>query len=84
MEAFSIGGIIFLVCAIIGLALLITGIVFVVKNIQWKKERDKQGLPSTGNIVGILCFSLMIVFGGIWLLCFGIGAITFFIAAATM
>lgn len=82
MKEFSIGGVIFLVFAIIGLALLMTGIVFIIKNIKWKRERDKQDLPSTGNVVGIVCFSLMSVFGGIWLLCFGIAAITFFIMAA--
>ena len=81
MKEFGIGGVIFLVLAIIGLALLVTGIIFVIKNIKWKREKDKQGLSSTGNVVGIVCFLLMSVFGGIWLLCFGIAAITFFIMA---
>ena len=82
MEAFAIGGAMFLIAAVIGLLLLVTGIVFVIKNIKWKRMKDQQGMPSTGNIVGIVLFSFMIFFGAIWLICFGIGAVTFFIISA--
>lgn len=50
MEAFSIGGIMFLGFAIVGLVLLITGIIFVAKNIKWKRAKDSQGISSTANI----------------------------------
>lgn len=83
MEAFGIGGAMFLGFAIVGLALLVTGVIFLIKNIKWKAAKDRQGLSSTGNIVGIVCFSLMIFFGFIWMLCFGIGAVAFFIVAAS-
>ncbi len=82
MEAFAIGGIMFLIFAVIGLLLLVTGIIFVVKNIKWKRLKDQKGMSSTGNIVGIVLFSLMIFFGAMWLICFGVGAVTFFIVSA--
>ncbi len=71
------GSILFLACAIIGLILLVVGIVFVVKNLKWKKEKDAQGINSTINIVAMVLFGLMIFFGLMWFLCFGIGSLIF-------
>lgn len=74
------GSILFLACAIMGLILLIVGIIFLVKNIKWKKEKDAQGIKSTINIVGVVLFGIMIFFGLMWLICFGAGAIAFWLA----
>ena len=77
MSGFGIGSIMFVVCALIGLILLVVGIIFVIKNIKWKKEKELQGVNSTINIVAIVLFSFMILFGAIWFLCFGAGSIVF-------
>ncbi len=70
----------FLACAIIGLILLIVGIIFLVKNYKWKKEKDAQGMNSTINMVAMILFGLMIFFGLVWFVMFGIGAIAFWLA----
>lgn len=80
MAAGSIASGLFLAFAIIGLILLIVGIVFLVKNIKWKKEKDAQGIKSTINVVAIVLFGFMIFFGLMWLICFGVGAIAFWLA----
>ncbi len=77
MAAASIGSGLFLVFAIIGLILLIVGIIFVVKNLKWKKEKDAQGISSTINLIAIILFSFMIFFGLMWFVCFGIGSLVF-------
>ena len=87
MEAFAIGGAMFLIVAVIGLLLLVTGIVFVIKSIEIHAHNEihpeNDGRRQViGNIVGIVLFSFMIFFGAIWLICFGIGAVTFFIISA--
>lgn len=73
----AVGSVLFLACAIIGLILLIVGIIFVVKNLKWKKEKDAQGISSTINLIAIILFSLMIFFGLMWFICFGIGSLVF-------
>ena len=78
-ELFNIGGFLFLLLALVGLILFILGIIFLIKNIKWKGEKDRAGIKSTSNVVGIVCFSLMIFFGGCWLAGFGAGAIAFFL-----
>ena len=77
MAGFRVGVIMFLFFAIVGLILLGTGIFFVVKNVKWKSEKDKQGISTTSNIIGIVIFSFMIFFGAIWFFGFGIGAVVF-------
>ena len=84
MSGFGIGSIMFVVLALLGLVFLVVGIIFVVKNIKWKKEKDLQGISSTMNIVAIVLFSIMIFFGAIWLFCFGAGAIVFGVLEGTM
>lgn len=71
------GSLLFLAFAIMGLILLIVGIIFVVKNVKWKKEKDAQGISSTINIVAIILFAFMIFFGLMWFLCFGLGSLIF-------
>ena len=78
MESFSIGGLIFLGLAILGLLLFIVGLIFLIKNIKWKGEKDRQGKPSTGNLVGIVLFSFMLFLGVMWFICFGSASIGFF------
>ncbi len=80
MAVGSIGSGLFLAFAIIGFVLLIVGIIFLVKNIKWKKEKDAQGISSIINVLAIVIFGLMIFFGLMWLICFGIGAIAFWLA----
>ena len=63
MAVGSMASIMFLAFAIVGLILLIVGIIFLVKNIKWKKEKDAQGMKSTINVVAIILFGLMIFFG---------------------
>lgn len=77
MEAFGIGSIMFLVFAIIGLILLVVGILFLTKNLKWKKEKEQRGEKATINIVAMVLFGCMIFFGAIWFILFGIGAIAF-------
>jgi len=77
MAGFSAGSLMFAVCAFVGLILLTVGIIFLMKNIRWKKEKDARGEKTTSNIVAIVIFGLMIFFGGVWLLCFGAGAVIF-------
>lgn len=84
MEAFGIGSILFVVCALTGLALLVVGITFVVKNVKWKKEKDLQGINSSINIVAIILFCMMILFGAIWFFVFGIGAIVFGVLGSSL
>lgn len=83
MSAFGVGSVVFVVFALIGLALLTVGIIFLIKNIKWKNEKEQQGLKSTSNIIGIVGFSFMIFFGVIWLLCFGAGAVVFGVIGST-
>ena len=47
----EMGMLIFLGFAIVGLILLVTGIVFLLKNIKWRKEKEERGLSQTINIV---------------------------------
>ena len=84
MEAFGIGSILFLCFAILGLTLLIVGIIFLIKNIKWKKEKDLQGIDATSNIIGMILFGIMIFFGAIWFLCFGIGSIVFSVLGSSL
>lgn len=74
MEGFMIASLVLGLYALIGLILLVVGILFLFKNIKWKGEKDRKHINSTSNIVGIICFSIMIFFGAVWFLCFGIGA----------
>ncbi len=75
----EMGMLIFLGFAIVGLILLVTGIVFLLKNIKWRKEKEERGLSQTINIVAIVLFSCMIFFGLIWMVCFGICSLIFVI-----
>ncbi len=84
MSAFGIGSVVFVVFALIGLALLTVGIIFLIKNIKWKKEKEQQGIKATSNIVAIVLFSIMIAFGAIWLFCFGAGAIAFGVIGSSL
>ena len=84
MSGFGIGSVLFIVFALIGLALVTVGIIFLIKNIKWKKEKDAQGLSTTSNIVAIVLFSILIFFGAIWLFCFGAGAVVFFVLGSAM
>ena len=77
MEAFGMASIMFLAFAIVGLILLTVGIIFLIKNMKWKKEKDARGIKATSNVVGIVIFALMIFFGVMWLICCGAGAIAF-------
>ena len=83
MSAFGVGSVVFVVFALIGLALLTVGIIFLIKDIKWKNEKEQQGLKSTSNIIGIVGFSLMIFLGVIWLWCFGAGAVVFGVIGST-
>ena len=71
------GSILFLGVAIVGLILLIVGVIFLIKNLKWKKEKDAQGISSTINIVAMVLFGLMSFFGLMWFLCFGLGSLIF-------
>lgn len=84
MSAFGVGSVLFIVFAVIGLVLFAVGIIFLIKNIQWKKEKEQQGLKTTSNVIAIVCFSLLILFGAIWLLCFGAAAIAFVVIGSTL
>ncbi len=75
----AMGALMFVGFSIVGLILLVTGIVFLIKNIKWRKEKEEQGLSQTINIVAIVLFSMMIFFGLIWMVCFGIGSLIFLI-----
>lgn len=84
MSAFGVGSVVFVVFALIGLALLAVGIIFLIKNIKWKKEKEQQGLSTTSNIIAIVCFSILIFFGAVWLLCFGVAAVAFGILGSAL
>lgn len=71
------GSILFLGVAIVGLILLIVGVIFLIKNLKWKKEKDAQGISSTINIVAMVLFGLMSFLGLMWFLCFGLGSLIF-------
>lgn len=75
----AMGMLFFLGFALVGIILLVTGIVFLLKNIKWRKEKEEQGLSQTINIVAIVLFSFMIFFGLIWMVCFGIASLVFLI-----
>lgn len=79
MEAFAMACVLFLVFAILGLILLTVGIIFLLKNIKWKKEKETQGIKPTSNVLAIVGFSIMIFFGAMWMICFGAAAIAFFV-----
>lgn len=84
MEAFGIGSVLFLCFAIIGLILLIVGITFLMKNIKWKRQKEQQGYNATSNIIGMILFGIMIFFGAIWFLGFGIGSIVFSVLGSSL
>ena len=84
MEAFGIGSVLFLCFAIIGLTLLIVGIFFLKKNIKWKRQKEQQGYNATINIIAMILFSIMIFFGAVWFLCFGIGSIVFSVLGSSL
>lgn len=71
------GSILFLGVAIVGLILLIVGVIFLIKNLKWKKEKDAQGISSNINIVAMVVFGLMSFLGLMWFLCFGLGSLIF-------
>lgn len=74
VGAFLFGGL-----AVTGLVLMAIGIVFLVKNIKWKKQKEEQGISTTVNIVAIVLFSILIFFGFMWLLCFGLATVIFLV-----
>lgn len=82
MQEFAIGGFVFLGAAIVGLLSFVLGIIFLVKNIKRKEEKDRRGENSLSNVIGIICFSMMTFMGGMWVICFGIAAVVFFIMSA--
>lgn len=73
----AIGALLFGGFAVTGLVLMVVGIIFLMKNIKWKKQKEEQGISTTINIVAIVLFSLMIFFGLMWLICFGIATLIF-------
>ena len=73
----AIGAFLFGGFAVTGLVLMVVGIIFLMKNIKWKKQKEEQGISTTINIVAIVLFSLMIFFGLMWLICFGIATLIF-------
>ena len=77
VEGFSIGAVVFLAFAMIGLILLAVGIIFLVMNIKWKARKEQQGIQPTSNIIAMVIFCMMIFFGVMWFFCFGAGAIVF-------
>ena len=84
MSGFGIGSILFIVFALIGLALVAVGIIFLIKNIKWKKQKEEQGLSTTSNIVAMVLFGILIFFGAIWLFCFGAGAVVFGVLGSSL
>lgn len=84
MSGFGIGSILFIVFAMIGLALVAVGIIFLIKNIKWKKQKEEQGLSTTSNIIAIVLFGILIFFGAIWLFCFGAGAVVFGVLGSSL
>ena len=76
----AIASIMFWGFALMGLIILTVGIIFLVKNIKWKKQKEEQGLSTTSNIIAIVMFSLMIFFGLMWMICFGVAGIVFMVA----
>ncbi len=84
MEAFGIGSLVFVFFALVGLVLLAVGIIFLIKNIKWKKQKDEQGLSTTSNVVAMVLFGILIAFGAIWLFCFGAGAVVFGVLGSSM
>lgn len=73
----AIGALLFGGLAVTGLVLMVVGIIFLMKNIKWKKQKEEQGISTTINIVAIVLFGLMIFFGLMWLICFGIATLIF-------
>ena len=84
MSAFGIGSIMFIVLALIGLILVALGIIFLIKNIKWKKEKEEQGLSTTSNVIAMILFGVLIFFGAVWLFCFGAGALVFGVLGSSM
>ena len=84
MTGFGVGSVMFIVFALIGLVLVALGIVFLIKNIKWKKEKEEQGLSTTSNIIAMVLFGVLIFFGAIWLFCFGAGAVVFGVLGSSM
>lgn len=84
MSGFGIGSILFIVFAMIGLALVAVGIIFLIKNIKWKKQKEEQGMSTTSNVVAIVLFGILIFFGAIWLFCFGAGAVVFGVLGSSL
>lgn len=74
IGAFLFGGL-----AVTGLVLMVVGIVFLMKNIKWKKQKEEQGIHTTANIIAIVLFSIIIFFGVMWLICFGIATVIFLV-----
>lgn len=74
IGAFLFGGL-----AVTGLVLMVVGIVFLMKNIKWKKQKEEQGIRTTANIIAIVLFSIIIFFGVMWLICFGIATVIFLV-----
>lgn len=70
MESLIVSGLKLLALTIIGLIVLTLGIVYIVKNIKWKKQKQMQGLSVGNNIVGIIIFSVTSFFSAIWVICF--------------
>ena len=83
MEGFGVGSLMFLAFAIIGLILLIFGVVFLVKNVKWKKQKQLQGISTTSNVIGMILFGIMTFFGVVWFICFGIAGIVFAVIGAS-
>lgn len=71
MESYIASSIGFLNVAVRGLIVAILGIVFIVKNIKWKRQKQMQGRSTISNNVGIIIFSFIVFCGVIWLLCYG-------------
>lgn len=80
LLGFLIAAIVMGILSLVGLILLVISIIFIIKNNRKRVDKAVLGQDTTANIIGIVGFSMMAFFGGIWFVCFGLGAIGFLCA----
>lgn len=79
--AFIGGAVTFFVLSLTGLVLFILGLIFMIKNIKWKAVKQKEGQDVSMNILAIVLFIMLMIFGAIWFIGFGAGGIGFLVPA---
>lgn len=80
LFGFLIAAIVMGILSLVGLILLVISIIFIIKNNRKRADKAVLGQDTTANLIGIVGFSMMAFFGGIWFVCFGLGSIGFLCA----